>query len=230
VQVARGTGVPPPALIGASAAVRPSSKAKNASGRAKRAREENFFPAATNWVVSCSRCMPRERRETPLGHSFTRTANPREKQQHATVAGHHHELTQTETGSEVDLRERASPNQALVRHEVADETAVLRVICWHSLLFCQEFPTAACVASNVGVRSPRDNVASALGLAAEARADTATASSKAVGSQECTDLWESQGATPGPTRRRRRLRYNGRHTLALSRVIGCGSPGSLGAR
>ncbi len=35
--------------------------------------------------------------------------------------------------------------------------------CRHSLLFCQEFPTAACVAGNGGVRSLRDNVASAPG-------------------------------------------------------------------
>jgi len=66
-----------------------------------------------------------------------------------------------------------------VRHEVADVTAV-RSADRHSLLFCQEFPTAARVAGNGGVRSLRDNEASASGLAAEACADTATASRKVV--------------------------------------------------
>ena len=36
------------------------------------------------------------------------------------------------------------------------------------LLFCQESPTAACAAGNGGVRSLRDNGASAFGLAAYA--------------------------------------------------------------
>jgi hypothetical protein len=56
----------------------------------------------------------------------------------------------------------------LVRHEVADVTAERHTTCRLSLLFCQEFATATCVAGNGGVRSLRDNVASALGLAAEA--------------------------------------------------------------
>jgi hypothetical protein len=79
---------------------------------------------------------------------------------------------------------KGTPNHLLVRHEVADVTAVRGCNPGHSPLFCQGFPTAARAAGNGGVRSLRDNVASAFGLAAEARAETATASSEAVGNQE----------------------------------------------
>ena len=51
----------------------------------------------------------------------------------------------------------------LVRQEIGDVTVVLR----HNLPFCREFPTAAHVAGNDGVRSLRDNEDSAGRLAAQ---------------------------------------------------------------
>jgi hypothetical protein len=59
------------------------------------------------------------------------------------------------------------------------------------LLFCQQSPTEACVPGNGGVRSPRDNVSSSFGMATEARAEVATASTKAVGDQERV-VWSTQ--------------------------------------
>ena len=54
-----------------------------------------------------------------------------------------------------------------VRHEVVD-VAVMPLENGHYLLFCQQYPTGACVAGNGGVRSPRDNVTTSHGMAAGA--------------------------------------------------------------
>jgi hypothetical protein len=70
-----------------------------------------------------------------------------------------------------------------VRHEVVD-VAVMPLEDGRYLLFCQQYPTGACVAGNGGVRSLRDNVTSFFGRAVRARADTATASLKVVGNQD----------------------------------------------
>jgi hypothetical protein len=80
---------------------------------------------------------------------------------------------------------KLSATQSLVRvrHEVVD-VAVMPSEDGRYLLFCQQYPTEACVAGNGGVRSPRDNVASSFGKAARARADAATASLKAVRNQD----------------------------------------------
>ena len=51
-------------------------------------------------------------------------------------------------------------------------------------LFCQRYPTGRCVFGDEGVSSSRQNVASSLWRAAQARAVTATASSTAVGNQD----------------------------------------------
>ena len=60
-----------------------------------------------------------------------------------------------------------------------------------ALLFRQQFPTEACVPGNGEVRSPRNNVTSSHGMAAEARAGAATASTEAVGDQEGV-VWSTQ--------------------------------------
>jgi hypothetical protein len=61
----------------------------------------------------------------------------------------------------------AGESQVRVRHEVVD-VAVMPLENGHYLLFCQQYPTGACVAGNGGVRSPRDNVTSSHGMAAGA--------------------------------------------------------------
>jgi hypothetical protein len=71
-----------------------------------------------------------------------------------------------------------------VRHEGVAETVLLFERRCQHLLFCQQSPTEACVPGNGEVRSPRHNVSSSFGMAAEARAEAATASTKAVGDQE----------------------------------------------
>ena len=65
------------------------------------------------------------------------------------------------------IRWGATESQVRVRHEVVD-VAVMPLEDGHYLLFCQQYPTGACVAGNGGVRSPRDNVTSSHGMAAEA--------------------------------------------------------------
>jgi len=67
-----------------------------------------------------------------------------------------------------------------VRHEVAGGIVTRRC---HQL-FCQLYPTGTCVPGNGEVRSSRDNVSSSFGMVVKARADTTTASIKAVGDQD----------------------------------------------
>jgi hypothetical protein len=64
-----------------------------------------------------------------------------------------------------------------VRHEVAGGIVTRS---GHQR-FCPLYPIGTCVAGNGGVRSSRDNGPSSLGVAVKTRADTATASIKAVG-------------------------------------------------
>jgi len=74
-----------------------------------------------------------------------------------------------------------------VRHEVAG--GIVTLGCHQ--LFCQLSPIGTCVAGNSGVRSSRDNVSSLSGVVVNARADTTTASLKAVGDQEGV-AWSTQ--------------------------------------
>jgi hypothetical protein len=74
-----------------------------------------------------------------------------------------------------------------VRHEVADVTVLRPRRGRQHLLFCQQYPTGECASGNGGVPSPRDNVSSSFGRAAQARADAATASINAVGDQDRVD-------------------------------------------
>jgi hypothetical protein len=67
-----------------------------------------------------------------------------------------------------------------VRHEVAG--GIVTLSCHPR--FCPRYPIGTCVAGNGGVRSSRDNVSSLPGVVVNARADTTTASLKAVGAQE----------------------------------------------
>jgi hypothetical protein len=71
-----------------------------------------------------------------------------------------------------------------VRHEGVAETVLLFGRRCQHLLFCQQSATEACVPGNGEVRSPRHNVFSPFGVAAEARADAATASIRTVGDQQ----------------------------------------------
>ncbi len=57
--------------------------------------------------------------------------------------------------------------------------------------FCPRYPIGTCAAGNGGVRSSRDNVPSPRGVAVAARADTATASTTAVGASDGV-AWPTQ--------------------------------------
>ena len=65
------------------------------------------------------------------------------------------------------IRRGAVESVVRVRHEVVD-VAVMPLENGPYLLFRQQYPTGACVAGNGGVRSPRDNLTSSRGMAAEA--------------------------------------------------------------
>jgi hypothetical protein len=71
-----------------------------------------------------------------------------------------------------------------VRHEVAGVSVMRNTKLRHDLLFCQQSPTRTGVPGNGEVGSSGDNATSSPGMAAKARADAATASLTAVGSQE----------------------------------------------
>jgi hypothetical protein len=74
-----------------------------------------------------------------------------------------------------------------VRHEVAGRIVTLR--CHQR--FCPLYPIGTCVLGNEGVRSSRNNVSSLHGVVVNARADTTTASIRAVGTQDGV-AWSTQ--------------------------------------
>jgi hypothetical protein len=83
------------------------------------------------------------------------------------------------------------------------------------LLFCQQSPTEACVPGNGGVRSPRDNGSSSFGMATEARAHVATASTTAVGDQEGV-VWSTQ---VNCRKRRKKSQAKGAERLGPKRYV-----------